>query len=260
MSLTGHHALVTGAGSGIGRATAERLAEAGCQVTLIGRHVARLNETADRIGNLAFAAPADVTDPFGVTAALEGLTQGEDGRLDLLVNNAGVLYMGPFRGQDLELIRRTVEVNLLGALTMLRLALPYLEKARTGAVVNLSSASAVHGIPELAVYSATKAALKSLTESLSLELAGRGIRVSAILPPFVATPLILEASAQATSVGRMGVGLTPEEVAREIWKAAHGRKVIRPMGLKFRLLLFLFWLAPFARRSLVKALSLGKEV
>ncbi|MBA3048066.1 SDR family NAD(P)-dependent oxidoreductase, partial [Brevundimonas sp.] len=57
MSLTGHHAVVTGAGSGIGRATAERLAEAGCQVTLIGRHVARLNETADRIGDLAFAAP-----------------------------------------------------------------------------------------------------------------------------------------------------------------------------------------------------------
>ena len=63
MSLTGHHAVVTGAGSGIGRATAERLAEAGCQVTLIGRHIGRLNETADRIGDLAFAAPADVIDP-----------------------------------------------------------------------------------------------------------------------------------------------------------------------------------------------------
>ena len=104
MSLTGHHAVVTGAGSGIGRATAERLAEAGCQVTLIGRHVARLNETADRIGDLAFAAPADVTDPDMLAAAIEA---GRDrfGPVDILINNAGAASSAPFLKTDADALR-----------------------------------------------------------------------------------------------------------------------------------------------------------
>ena len=93
MSLRGRHAVVTGAGSGIGRATAERLAEAGCQVTVTGRHIGRLNETVDRIGDLAFAAPADVTAPDALAAAVE-VGRDRFGPIDILVNNAG----GPVAG------------------------------------------------------------------------------------------------------------------------------------------------------------------
>ena len=115
MSLQGRHAVVTGAGSGIGRTTAERLAEAGCQVTLIGRHLGRLTESADRIGDAAFVAPADVTDPDALAAAIE-VGRDRFGPIDILINNAGAASSAPFLKTSAE--RLALAVDYCGAATV----------------------------------------------------------------------------------------------------------------------------------------------
>jgi len=166
MSLTGRHAVVTGAGSGIGRATAERLAEAGCQVTLIGRHVARLTETADRIGDLAFAAPADVTDPDMLAAAIEA---GRDrfGPIDILINNAGAAASAPFLKTDADAFRAMLALNLEAPAEAARLVLPGMLTRRWGRIVNVASTAGLKGYAYVSAYVAAKHGLVGLTRALA---------------------------------------------------------------------------------------------
>jgi NAD(P)-dependent dehydrogenase (short-subunit alcohol dehydrogenase family) len=170
MNLTGHHAVVTGAGSGIGRATAEGLAEAGCQVTLIGRHVARLNETADRIGDLAFAAPADVTDPDALASAVEA---GRDrfGPIDILINNAGAAASAPFLKTDADALRAMLALNLEAPAEAVRLVLPGMLTRRWGRIVNVASTAGLKGYPYVSAYVAAKHGLVGLTRAVALEVA-----------------------------------------------------------------------------------------
>jgi NAD(P)-dependent dehydrogenase (short-subunit alcohol dehydrogenase family) len=237
MSLTGHHAVVTGAGSGIGRATAERLAEAGCQVTLIGRHVARLNETADRIGDLAFAAPADVTDPDMLAAAIEA---GRDrfGPVDILINNAGAAGSAPFLKTDADAFRAMLALNLEAPAEAARLVLPGMLTRRRGRIVNVASTAGLKGYPYVSAYVAAKHGLVGLTRALALEVASKGVTVNAVCPGFTDTDLVArsieaitgktgrsedEARAALSASNPQGRLITPDEVATTIvWLCSDG--------------------------------------
>jgi NAD(P)-dependent dehydrogenase (short-subunit alcohol dehydrogenase family) len=237
MSLSRHHAVVTGAGSGIGRAAAERLAEAGCQVTLIGRHVPRLNETADRIGDLAFAAPADVTDPDALAAAIEA---GRDrfGPVDILINNAGAATSAPFLKTDAEVLRATLALNLEAPAGAARLVLPGMLTRRWGRIVNVASTAGLKGYAYVSAYVAAKHGLVGLTRALALEVASKGVTVNAVCPGFTDTDMVArsvaaiidktgrteeEARAALAASNPQGRLITPDEVAQTIvWLCGEG--------------------------------------
>ena len=237
MSLSGHHAVVTGAGSGIGRATAERLAEAGCQVTLIGRHVGRLNETADRIGDLAFAAPADVTDPDALAAAIE-VGRDRFGPIDILVNNAGAATSAPFLKTDADAFRAMLALNLEAPAEAARLVLPGMLTRRRGRIVNVASTAGLKGYPYVSAYVAAKHGLVGLTRALALEVAAKGVTVNAVCPGFTETELVAksivaitattgrseeEARAALAASNPQGRLITPDEVAQTIvWLCGDG--------------------------------------
>lgn len=246
MSLSGHHAVVTGAGSGIGRATAERLAEAGCQVTLIGRHLARLNETADRIGDLAFAAPADVTDPDALAAAIEA---GRDrfGPIDILVNNAGAATSAPFLKTDADAFRAMLALNLEAPAEAARLVLPGMLTRRRGRIVNVASTAGLKGYPYVSAYVAAKHGLVGLTRALALEVAAKGVTVNAVCPGFTETELVAksivaitaktgrseeEARAALAASNPQGRLITPDEVAQTIvWLCGDGASGVNGAAL-----------------------------
>jgi len=237
MSLTGHHAVVTGAGSGIGRATAERLAEAGCQVTLIGRHVARLTETADRIGDLAFAAPADVTDPDALGAAIE-VGRDRFGPVDILINNAGAASSAPFLKTDADAFRAMLALNLEAPAEAARLVLPGMLTRRWGRIVNVASTAGLKGYAYVSAYVAAKHGLVGLTRALALEVASKGVTVNAVCPGFTDTDLVSrsveaiagktgrsedEARAALAASNPQGRLITPDEVAQTIvWLCGDG--------------------------------------
>ncbi len=237
MNLTGHHAVVTGAGSGIGRAAAERLAEAGCQVTLIGRHVARLNETADRIGDLAFAAPADVTDPDALAAAIE-VGRDRFGPIDILVNNAGAASSAPFLKTTGDDLRAMLALNLEAPAEAARLVLPGMLTRRWGRIVNVASTAGLKGYPYVSAYVAAKHGLVGLTRALALEVASKGVTVNAVCPGFTDTDLVArsvesitartgrsedEARAALAASNPQGRLITPDEVAATIvWLCGDG--------------------------------------
>ena len=197
---------ITGAGRGIGRATARLFAEKGyvCGLADVD-HEAAL-EVRRELGPDHFACALDVRDFAAYEAALRGFdahaTLG--GRLSVLFNCAGILRMGRLEDQSLDDDRAQLDVNVLGVIHGVRAALPYLERAR-GTIVSMSSASAIYGQPELAVYSATKFAVRALTEALDLELASKGIRVTDVMPAYVATDMVASQRTPAKSVGTLGV-------------------------------------------------------
>ena len=237
MSLTGHHDVVTGAGSGIGRATAERLAEAGCQVTLIGRHLARLNETADRIGDLAFAAPADVTDADALAAAIE-VGRDRFGPIDILINNAGAATSAPFLKTDANAFRAMLALNLEAPAEAARLVLPGMLTRRWGRIVNVASSAGLKGYAYVSAYVAAKHGLVGLTRALALEVASKGVTVNAVCPGFTDTDLVArsveaivsksgrsedEARAALAASNPQGRLITPDEVAQTIvWLCGGG--------------------------------------
>jgi short-subunit dehydrogenase len=116
----------------------------------------------------------------------------------------------------------------------------------------MCSVSAIYGIPEMAVYSATKHAVKALTEALDIELEKYGVIVSDILVPYVKTPLITDADVRAFSVDKMGVNVEPAQVAETVWKAAHGAKLHWRMTAGLKMSRVIFWAFPFMKRSIIK--------
>jgi NADP-dependent 3-hydroxy acid dehydrogenase YdfG len=195
--LDGTVALVTGASSGIGEATARYLARDGAAVALAARRVDRLEGLAKQIrddGGTALVIEADVTDQDQATDAVER-TVSELGRLDTLVNNAGMMLLGPIVDAPLDEWQRMVEINLLGLLYCTHTALPHLLKAaedgprQVADVVNISSVAGRVARATNGVYSGTKHAVGAFSESLRQEVTGRHVRISLIEPGAVATEL-----------------------------------------------------------------------
>ena len=177
---------ITGGGSGIGRALALRLAQEGAFVAVSGRRADKLHRVCVEIeasGGRSCAVPCDVTDEAQIIAAVRHLAR-EQGRLDVVVANAGFCALGRAADLSAEPWRRQLEVNLIGAAMTVRHALPWLEE-RGGRVVLMSSAAAFLGLPSGAAYGASKAALSLLGATLSVELAGLGVSCTTLHPGFV---------------------------------------------------------------------------
>jgi short-subunit dehydrogenase len=185
VDLRGAVCLVTGASSGIGRATAIRLAAEGARVVALGRSRAALDEVAGRTSGPAVAA--DLTDPGEVDRAVME-AQEAAGPIDVLVNNAGQGWAGRFECMGPADAERLVALNLLAPIRLARALLPGMVERRRGAIVNVSSIAGHVGVPEEAVYAATKAALVGLSESLRSELRGSGVKVSLVSPGVIETP------------------------------------------------------------------------
>ena len=183
-------ALVTGAASGIGRATAERLAAEGARLVLGDVQASALEALARELegrGSRVRALPLDVTDPEACRKAVD-TALAEFGGLHVLCNIAGILHFENSHELALEDFRRVLEVNLTGTFLMCRAAIPALLESR-GAIVNTSSTAAVKGHAWMAAYSASKGGVLALTYSLAIEYGKQGLRVNAVLPGAIRTPI-----------------------------------------------------------------------
>ena len=216
--LAGKSAIVTGASSGIGEATARVLAKAGCNVVLAARREGRLNSLAAELGERAFAAPTDVTDP-AACAALVARTIEHFGSLEVLVNNAGLGLYGSVADGDPEDWRRMFDVNVLGVLYTTRPAVRHMLRQGSGDVVFVSSLAG-RRVPRAdgTVYAATKHAVTAIAEGLRMDVIGKGIRVINVEPGLVRTefPESSYPSAQEYYAEKDYTPLAAEDVAAAV--------------------------------------------
>ena len=252
---------ISGAAAGIGRATALAFARRGYRVGAYDIDAAGLATLRDEItgrGGDVVVGSLDVTDAAEWARQLEAFTAPAR-RLDILVNNAGVLSSGRFEEIPLEVQRRMIDINFYGTLAGLHAAFDYLRNTPGAQVVNLCSASAIYGQPELAVYSATKFGVRGITEALELEWSRYGIRVMAMWPLFVATAMV--DGMETGSTKSLGVHLTPNDVAEAIYSATHPDRtwlprVHYPVGRQTKVLAALSQVSPnWVQRLMNKTVS-----
>ena len=184
--MKGQTIAVTGGARGIGLETARLLVERGATVWIGDLDLELAEREAASIG--ARAAELDVSDRSSFAAFLEAAAA--DAPLDTLINNAGVMPFGAFLDEDESVIERTIEVNLLGVINGMRLALPAMRERKSGHVVNVASLAARLPVPGSAVYSGTKAAVLAMTDAIRREIRGSGVRLTTVLPGMVMTELV----------------------------------------------------------------------
>lgn len=199
-SLNGRTVLITGGGTGIGRATARRFAAEGAEVLIAGRTAGTLAETAAEHPNIRTFA-ADIADPDGpaevVAAALKAF-----GHLDVLVNNAAITRPAPLGAIDRKIAEEQIATNLLAPVFLVQEALPHLEAGAV--IVNITSNPPHYGWRDNSVYGSTKVALDFLTHTWAVELAQRGVRVLSVAPGITATPVLSNAGLSQEQIAEAG--------------------------------------------------------
>ncbi|QGN55311.1 SDR family oxidoreductase [Novosphingobium sp. Gsoil 351] len=258
---------ITGGGSGIGRAVAQRFAREGWFIGLADIDESGLAETAALLPQGAsWTTKLDVQNRAAWDQALAAFVQASGGRLDVLFNNAGVAHGGPFEGNSQAEIDQLIDVNFRGVAYGAQAAFPYLRDTRSSVLLNTASAAALYGGAGLAVYSATKFAVRALTEALDVEWAGDGIAVRSLMPGFIDTPL-LHTPAHAGSnqskrdtVVEAGLEFTPVEVVAETaWEAIRSPKLHHLVGKTARRLAFAArWMPGRLRKTMVRSFGVGK--
>lgn len=231
-SIKGKTALVTGAGKGIGRATAIALAKEGVNIGLLARteeDLKNVAETIESIGVKVAYATADVSSLEQVELATEKLT-GQLGPFDILINNAGTAKFGGFLELTPEDWKNIIDVNLMGVYYVTRAVLPQLIEKNGGDIINISSTAGQKGAPITSAYSASKFGLLGLTESLAQEVRKHNIRVSALTPSTVATDLAIR---ENLTDGNPEKVMQPEDLAEFIVAQLklHPRVFVKSAGL-----------------------------
>ena len=189
MHVEGRAVIITGASSGIGRATAREFSRRRAHVVLAARNRKKLDELAKELADFPgrrLVVPTDVTDRLAVEALMRRTVEEFDG-VDVLVNNAGVGLFAPIAGGSLDNMHHLFNVNFWGAVHCIQASVPYMRRQRLGHIVNVSSVAGKVASPYLGAYSATKFALAAVSDSLRSELAGTGIHVSTVYPGLTET-------------------------------------------------------------------------
>ena len=234
-SLSGQHAVVTGAGRGIGAAIARALLAEGASVSLLGRDQARLAASAASLGGSTQAVVVDVADENSVRAAFATIRERFP-RIDILINNAGQADSAPLAKTSTEIWQRMLAVNLTGTFLCCREVVTAMMKQGYGRIVNVASTSGLVGYAYVSAYSAAKHGVIGLTRSLALETAKSGVTINAVCPGYTETDLVhdalanivqktgkseIEARATLTAGNPQGRFVQPEEVASTVlWLCA----------------------------------------
>jgi len=245
-------ALITGASSGIGEATARRLArEPGTKLVLVARREERLRALASDVGG-ATVIPADLTD-LDAPALVAESVEAEHGRLDLLVNNAGAAWRGRFGEAGWENVQRHMELNFDAVLRLTEALLPLLRRSAPSAIVNVASTAGRVSRGKSGGYSASKFALAGWSDALHIEERDHGVHVGMVLPGFVTTEGFPQSELHAKAITRWAIS-TPDKVADAILDAGPGGKAERYVPRPY-------WLAAVARivapRIVRRALGAG---
>jgi len=247
---------ITGAASGIGRETALLFAKKGWFVGLYDLNEAGLATVAAEIGEeYCCFQKLDVTSPESYEKAVAHFSKKTEGRMNVLFNCAGVMYMGPMADITLEEQLRTMRINVEGVIIGIYASLPLLKRTPRATILSMSSASAMYGVPDLAVYSASKFAVRGLTEALNIELEKHGVHTTDIMPLYVNTNMITSQKHKAGTLDKMGSNLAPNQIARVAWKAAHQKKVHWVPTMKLKSLQLISRYFPFVEKPVMRILS-----
>jgi short-subunit dehydrogenase len=249
-NVRGKTVVITGAARGIGYATAQALLARGARVVIGDRDIDALESAVAGISSLGQVSghPLDVTDKESFAAFLDKARADGGGHIDVLINNAGVMPVGPFLEQSAQAIRSSIEVNFYGVLTGCQLVLPDMVKRRSGHIVNIASMAGIVAVPGQVVYAGTKFAVVGLSSALADEFAPHGVKVTAVLPTFTNTELI-----SGTSPSASQKPVEPSEIAAAIVKVLDkpkSRVSVPSWGIAFAVLATL--LSDRSRRWLSK--------
>ncbi len=192
------HALVTGAGTGIGETISRQLHGEGYRVTLVGRRREPLAALAETLGENSHAVTGDVTDRASITTAF-ATAREHFGDIEILVNSAGMAPSAPFHRLDFADWQRTMDVNVNGVFHCAQITLEVMMSAGWGRIINIASVASLRGFPYVSGYCASKHAVLGLTRALALEVATQGITVNAICPGYVDTDIVRGAIAEIVS-------------------------------------------------------------
>ncbi|MBA4012270.1 MAG: short-chain dehydrogenase [Phenylobacterium sp.] len=217
---------ITGAASGMGRETAKLFAAKGWFVGAYDVNEAGLSALEAELGpDNCVVRQLDVTERDDYRMAVATFGEATDGQMDLLYNNAGIGRGGPFAEQPFEDVIAVVQVNLMGVLIGIHEAIGLLKATPNSLCFTTSSSSATFGMANIAVYSATKHAVKGLSEALSVEFKAYGVRVADVLPGVIDTPILPPGVAEAAPKEGMFRAIPPVEVAKVVWEAYHADKL-----------------------------------
>jgi short-subunit dehydrogenase len=243
--LQGAVVIVTGASSGIGAATARTLAGAGASVVLTSRSEAQLTQLAAELPGEPLVVAADLGDEDGARGLVDRVLAAH-GRVDVLINNAGVGLASPVETLTREDVERAFAVNLLAPLTTIQAVIPSMRQRQSGHIINVSSVVGIAALPYAGGYAATKAALDRLTEALRIELRGSGIAVTLVRPGTTRTDFGTRRLGHPDRLHRQRVprGVSAERVARVIHRATLRRPRVAYVTFQDRVLVLLAMLAP----------------
>lgn len=244
--------LISGAASGIGAASARLFHAQGWRVGLLDLNPEPLAALAGELDG-AWQQAVDVTDAPALEAAVRAFADACGGSLRLLFNCAGILRFGRFEDISLAEHNRIIAINVQGVVNCCYAALPFLKRTPGAQVLNMGSASGLYGVPQMASYSASKFAVRGLTEALELEWREHGIRVADLMPPFVRTPMVASQTVEPPVLRRLGVTLKAEDIAAAAWRQAQSSGVHRPIGALFRAMYWSGQLSPPAINRWVMA-------
>lgn len=245
---------ITGAAMGIGRATAKLFAQQGWFVGAYDINVDGINSLIEELGgDNCMGGQLDVCDYSQYQQRLNEFTKANNGKLNVLFNNAGILEMTLFENSSLDTHHRTIDVNIKGVINGIYAALPLLKISEQACIISMGSASGVYGPPDHSVYAASKFAVRALTEALDIELDKYSIRVCDIMPAFVGTNMVLGQENASSLVEQMGIPHQAEDIAQTAWDMVHGKK-LHSMTWQIRLFDFVTGLMPgLIRRAMKKA-------